>query len=203
MTKQFIIILAVILSSMIFIYLPLLATSNSPTDQNTQETINNDKILIAFFSWDGHTKKIAETIDEKIEADLFEIKVVNPYSNDYSTTVETAQKELAEQARPELATHIATITEYKTIILGYPNWWGSIPMPVASFLEEYDFTGKTIIPFCSHEGGGFGQSLNAIAKLVPNAIIGEGLSIRSTGGFNLSNDISKWLNDNHLILIAN
>lgn len=78
----------------------------------------------------------------------------------------------------------------------YPNWWASIPMPVASFLEEYDFSGKTIIPFCSHGGGRFGQSLTAIAKLVPDAIMGEALSVHYSGGNSLPDDISEWLETN-------
>ena len=84
------------------------------------------------------------------------------------------------------------------IMLGYPNWWASIPMPIASFLESYDFTGKIIMPFCSHGGGRFGQTLTAIAKLVPNAIITEGLSVHYSGGGRLKDDVTKWLADNKL-----
>ncbi len=86
--------------------------------------------------------------------------------------------------------------EYDIVMIGYPNWWASIPMPVASFLEEYDFSEKTILPFCSHGGGRFGQSLTAIAKLVPNAAMGEALSIHYSGGSELSGDVSDWLNSN-------
>ena len=86
--------------------------------------------------------------------------------------------------------------QYDTIILGYPNWWASIPMPIASFLEEYDFSGKTIIPFCSHGGGRFGQSLTAITKLVPDAVLGEGLAISYSGGSSLEDDVAEWLNEN-------
>lgn len=78
----------------------------------------------------------------------------------------------------------------------YPNWWASIPMPVASFLEEYDFTGKTILPFCSHGGGRFGQSLTAIAKLAPDAEMGEALSVHYAGGSSLGDDVSVWLEEN-------
>lgn len=81
-------------------------------------------------------------------------------------------------------------------LLGYPNWWATIPMPVASFLEEYDFSGKTIVPFCSHGGGGFGQSITDISKLAPNSKIGEGLSIHYSGGSSLESDISTWLSNN-------
>ena len=89
-----------------------------------------------------------------------------------------------------------SIDEYDVILLGYPNWWASIPMPIASFLEYYDFTGKTIIPFCSHGGGRFGQSLTAIAKLAPNSVMGEGLSVHYSGGASLPDDVSAWLDEN-------
>ena len=100
------------------------------------------------------------------------------------------------EARPELTGHIENMDDYDTIILGYPNWWAYIPMPIASFLEEYDFSGKRIIPFCSHGGGRFGQSLTAIAKLAPDADMGEGLSVHYSGGSSLSDDIQKWLDTN-------
>ena len=80
----------------------------------------------------------------------------------------------------------------------FPNWWASIPMPVASFLEEYDFKGKTIMPFCSHGGGRFGQSLTAVAKLAPDADIGEGLAINYSGGTSMPSDVSAWLETNHV-----
>ena len=98
------------------------------------------------------------------------------------------------------STHVEDMDQYDTILLGYPNWWASIPMPVASFLEEYDFSGKTIIPFCSHGGGRFGQSLTAITKLVPDALLGEGLAVSYSGGSSLSNDVTAWLDENNLPL---
>ncbi len=88
--------------------------------------------------------------------------------------------------------------QYSTVLLGYPNWWASIPMPIASFLEQYDFAGKTIVPFCSHGGGRFGQSLTAIAKLAPDAVMGEGLSIHYSGGSSLGSDVSDWLEENNI-----
>lgn len=124
--------------------------------------------------------------------------MVNPYSSDYNTVLDEAQRDQNEQARPELASHIDDMEQYDTIMIGYPNWWASIPMPIASFLEEYDFSSKTIIPFCSHGGGRFGQSLTAIAKLAPDAAMGEALSIHYSGGGSLSEDIAKWLEANDI-----
>lgn len=165
--------------------------------QNTNSN-SGEKILIAYFSWGGNTKGVAEEIQRQIGADLFEITMVHPYSSDYNTVLDEAQRDQNAQARPELATHVENMEQYDTIMLGYPNWWASIPMPIASFLEEYDFSGKIIIPFCSHGGGRFGQSLTAIAKLAPNASMGEALSIHYSGGSELQNDISEWLEKNSI-----
>ncbi len=160
------------------------------------QTEKGGKILIAYFSWSGNTRGIAQEIQSQTGADLFEITPVNPYSTDYNTVLMEAQEDQHKQARPELSAHVQNMDDYDIILLGYPNWWASIPMPIASFLEEYDFSGKTIIPFCSHGGGLFGQSLTAIAKLAPNSVIGEGLSVHYSGGSSLSTDVTEWLKTN-------
>lgn len=172
--------------------------SGNVSGTGTQHDGNSEgaKILIAYFSWGGNTKGVAEEIQRQTGADLFEITMVNPYSSDYNTVLDQAQRDQNAQARPELADHVENMDEYDIVMIGYPNWWASIPMPVASFLEEYDFSEKTILPFCSHGGGRFGQSLTAIAKLVPNAAMGEALSIHYSGGSELSGDVSDWLNSN-------
>jgi flavodoxin len=151
------------------------------------------KILVAYFSWGGNTRAVANEIHRQVGGDIFEIAIVKPYSTDYHTCLDEARKDQEHQARPQIKNHIADIKQYDVILLGYPNWWASIPMPIASFLEEYDFSGKTIVPFCSHGGGRFGQSLSAIAKLSPRAKILEGLSVHYSGGSALRNDISAWL----------
>lgn len=164
--------------------------------QANRTEISGSNVLIAYFSWGGNTKGIAQEIQRQTGADLFEIQLVEPYSTDYNTVLEQAQQDQNEQARPELATHVENIGQYDTIILGYPNWWASIPMPIASFLEEYDFSGKTILPFCSHGGGGLGQSQTAIAKLEPDANMAEGLAINYSGGSGMPDDVAQWLDDN-------
>ena len=170
------------------------------TPDNVEESPDSGKkVLIAYFSWGGNTRGIAEEIQSQTGADLFAIELVNPYSSDYNTVLDEAQRDQNEQARPELAVHVEDMDEYNVVILGYPNWWASIPMPVASFLEEYDFAGKTIIPFCSHGGGRFGQSLTAIAKLAPDAAMGAALSVHYSGGISLSDDVADWLRENGII----
>ncbi len=168
----------------------------------THETTENSEagnVLIAYFSWGGNTQGVAEEIQSQAGADIFEITLVEPYSSSYNTVLEQAQHDQNIQARPDIVGHIDNMDDYDTIMIGYPNWWASIPMPIATFLEEYDFSGKTIIPFCSHGGGRFGQSLTAIAKLAPDATMGEGLSIHYSGGSSLSSNVSEWLRINGII----
>ena len=154
------------------------------------------KILAAYFSWGGNTRGIARQIQQRTGGDLFEIQCVTPYSTNYNTCLDEALRDQRANARPALKTHVSNIAQYDIIMLGYPNWWASIPAPIASFLEEYDLSGKTIIPFCSHGGGRFGQSLTAIAKLESQAKIGNALSVHYSGGSSLTNDITAWLRKN-------
>lgn len=158
------------------------------------------KILIAYFSEGGNTRGIAEEIQVQTGADLFEIQMKKPYSSDYDKLLDQAQQGQNVQSRPKLKKHVKNMKQYDIILLGYPNWWASIPMPIASFLEEYNFKGKTIIPFCSNGGGKFGQSLTAITKLVPNAAMGEALSVEYDGGDSMPSDVRKWLKKNGIRL---
>ena len=156
------------------------------------------KALIVFYSWSGNTRGVAKEIKKQTGFDMVELKLEKPYSDDYNTVLRQAQADQHKQARPKLKTKISADKwrEYETIIIGYPNWWASIPMPIATLLESYDFSGKKILPFCSHGGGRFGQSITAIAKLAPQANIGEGLSVHYSGGSSLSSDVAKWLKAN-------
>ena len=152
-----------------------------------------EKYMRLFFKGTSTEQERIEMLNNKRDGTL---TLVNPYSSNYNTVFDEAQRDQNIQARPELAGHVDNMDEYDTVMIGYPNWWASIPMPIASFLEEYDFSGKTILPFCSHGGGRFGQSLTAIAKLAPNAIMGEALSIHYSGGSELSRDVADWLSSN-------
>lgn len=177
--------------------------AESPSDivtaaEQTPIVSANRNMLIVYFSWGGNTRGIAQEIQRQTGAELFEITLVEPYSTDYNTVLMEAQRDQHHQARPELAEHIENMDDFDTILLGYPNWWASIPMPIASFLEEYDFTGKTIIPFCSHGGGRFGQSLTAIAKLAPDTMMGEGLAINYSGGSSMPDHVAAWLENNEI-----
>ena len=163
------------------------------TSSEVERTQSSGKMLIAYFSWSGNTQGVAEEIQRQTGADIFEIIPIPAYSDDYNTVLMEAQRDQHEQARPAITNPPQSIDEYDVILLGYPNWWASIPMPIATFLESYDFSGKIILPFCSHGGGRFGQSLTAIAKLAPQAVIAPGLSVHYSGGSGLPDDVRAWL----------
>jgi flavodoxin len=165
------------------------------------------KILIAYFSRAGNnyiggsivnlpvgnTEVVMKTIVQLTDGTLFKIDPVKKYSSDYTVCTEEAQKELRANARPELAEYLASIDEYDTIILGYPNYWGTMPMPVFTFLEKYNFSGKMILPLCTHEGSGMGNSERDIKKICPSADVRTGLSIRGSAVTTERDLIEKWL----------
>ena len=174
----------------------IIATNENESAGN--KATDSRKTLIIYYSWSGNTRGVAKEIQRQTGFDTVEIALVHPYSTNYNDVLNEAQRDQHKQARPELKTKIDSSkwAEYGTVILGYPNWWASIPMPIATLLESYDFSDKKIVPFCSHGGGRFGQSLTAIAKLAPNAKIGEGLSVHYSGGGSLAKDVKKWLEKN-------
>lgn len=160
-----------------------------------QTAAKTKKALIVYYSWGGNTRGVAKEIQRQTGFDTAELALVTPYSMNYNTVLNEAQRDQRSQARPKLRNDIAPDkwAEYDTILIGYPNWWASIPMPIATFLESHDFSGKRILPFCSHGGGRFGQSLTAIAKLAPRAHLAEGLSVHYSGGATLPKDVEAWL----------
>jgi flavodoxin len=168
----------------------------NPGKAKAEETVpdsGNKKILVAYFSRTGNTREIANQIHTIVGGDIFEIQPVVPYPEDYDAAVEQARKELDSGYRPELRTKIEHIESYDLVFIGYPNWWGTIPAPVRVFLTEYDFSGKTIVPFCTHEGSGLGRSVRDIAKLCPKSTLLEGVAIRGSSVKTAQNQVSGWL----------
>jgi flavodoxin len=141
----------------------------------------------------GNTEVAATMIRTLTGGDLFRIETARAYPEDYHETTEVAQQELRKNARPELSGHLDGVKDYEVIFLGYPNWWGTMPMAVFTFLEAYDFSGKTIIPFCTNEGSGMGQSERDIKRLCPKAKLLKGLSIRGESVRKAEGDIAAWL----------
>jgi len=167
----------------------------------------NNKSLIAFYSRKGNnyvsgsivnlpignTEVIAKKIQSLIGGDLFKIDTVKPYPKDYTETTNIAKDELRKNVRPQLTDMVKNMEDYDVIYLGYPNWWNTFPMAVFTFLETYDFAGKTIIPFCTHEGSGIGKSENDIKKLCPKAKLLSGIAIRGGTVSNADIEVQTWL----------
>jgi flavodoxin len=159
------------------------------------QTYEKKSILVAYFSHSGNTRVTANQIHEHVGGDIFEIVSVNQYSSDYNQCVKQAQKELKEQFRPKLETKVENMQSYNIVFVGYPNWWGTIPMPVASFLTCYDFSGKTIAPFCTNEGSRLGRSITDIRELCPHSSVLDGLAIRGSTVKIAQNEVSRWLHE--------
>lgn len=141
----------------------------------------------------GNTEVAAKMIQELTGADLFKIEMTAPYSDDYSECIEQAKQDLKRNARPELVSYPENLEAYDTIYLGYPNYWGTMPLVVFRFLEKYDFTGKTIKPFCTHEGSGMGSSERDIAKLCKGVNIEPGLAIHGAKVNQAKTIIQEWI----------
>ena len=141
----------------------------------------------------GNLEYMANVIQQTIGGDLFRIETVEEYPLDHEPLVDQAAEEQDEEARPELSTQIENPDQYDTILLGYPNWWGDMPMALYTFLEEYDFSGKTIIPFTAHGGSGFSDTVDTIAELQPDAEVSdEGVSISRNDVAEAQEEISSW-----------
>ncbi|MBQ7523501.1 MAG: NAD(P)H-dependent oxidoreductase [Oscillospiraceae bacterium] len=171
------------------------------------------KTLIAFFSRAdenyfggamryievGNTEIVVGKIRELISADCFKIEMKQPYSAAYMACIDEAKRDLRAGARPELTALPPSIEQYDTVILAYPNYWGTMPMAVFTFLDAFDFSGKTILPLCTNEGSGRGASERDLAKACPGAKIEKGLSITGSNAAKSKPQVEAWLKNNGVL----
>ena len=143
----------------------------------------------------GNTGVVANIINEKVNGDIFPILVAEKYPDSYDETVDRGREEKNSDFRPQLVNHIENFDNYDTVFIGFPNWWSDMPMAMYSFFEEYDFAGKTIIPFVTSGGSGFSDTINTIKSLEPNAKVLEGISISGRRATGSEDDITEWLNE--------
>ena len=169
--------------------------------------LTNKKCLIAYFSRKGqnyvsgrivdlkagNTEVVANMIQKITGGVLFHIESVIAYPKGYTETTEVAKNELRAKARPKLTGHVENMGAYDVIFLGYPNWWGTLPMPVFTFLESYDFSGKTIVPFCTHEGSGMGHTEQDIVKACPKATVLKGIAVQGASASSADSKVSSWI----------
>ena len=158
----------------------------SRADENyVSGTIRNLKI--------GNTERAAKVIGNLVGADMFKIEQAEPYSKIYNECIEQARKDQRENARPALLQYPKSLDEYDKSDLGFPNYWSTMPMAVFTFLEKFDFSGKTVYPFCTHEGSGMGSSLSDIKKLCPKAQIKQGLALHGGSVEQAKDKIENWV----------
>jgi len=173
-------------------YFSRVGNTDFPSDVDTSSSasiiVDGDKII-------GNTEYIADIIVEQTNGDKFLIQTESQYSADYDELVAQQKNERNKNIRPALSSHVDDFDEYDVIFLGYPNWWAGMPMPLYTFLEEYDFSGKIIIPFNTSGGSGFSDSISEIKELCPNATVLEGYTTNGNGVQNHDDEIVEWINE--------
>lgn len=190
------------------------AAVDNSTKQTTRPVQTGGKVLVAYFSvpetdgvdassgasrlvtggkLQGNTEYVATVISEATDGDLFEIKTVHTYPGSHKELIDAAKKESDDNARPRLATHIKNLKEYDVIFVGFPNWWYDMPKPLYTFFDEYDFSGKTVVPFCTHGGSRFSSAIKTIREMEKNATVLNGYSIARDRVAESKEGILKWL----------
>lgn len=173
-------------------------TTNQQSDNTSVENNESDleagNVLIVYFSQTGNTETVANIIHDNVGGDIVKLETTEAYPSDYDELVDYAHQEQQEDARPELSTVIENIEQYDTIFLGYPNWWGDMPMAIYTFLDTYDLSGKTIAPFITHGGSGLSGTPENIQEEELNASVTEGLAIDGDEASDSSEDVVEWLN---------
>lgn len=160
-----------------------------------QSSSKEQKVLVAYFSRSGNTRAVANHIKSLTGGDLFEIQVAKPYPEEYHACTEVAKKEKEDNARPALKTKVEDMSSYDVVFVGYPNWWGTTPMPILTFLESYDLSGKTVIPFCTHGGGGEQNCFKDFVKHTGKADNKEGFLISGGQASSSRPQVERWLKE--------
>lgn len=156
------------------------------------------RVLVAYFSWGGNTRTVAGQIAELTGADLYEIKPAHAYPTDYNACVEAARAEKNASARPALQGQLPDVSAYDVVLIGFPNWWGTMPMPVFTFVESLDLSGKTVAPFCTHGGGGEQQCFADFARAA-RVEVGKGFLRSGSGAGTARPQVERWLRNAGII----
>lgn len=147
----------------------------------------------------GNAQYLAQMAREATDGDLFLIQTVETYPSDYRETTDVAAVQQGNNERPTLASHLENMEQYDTIVLIYPNWWGTLPPPLETFLEEYDFSGKIILPICTHEGSGLSDTKSNISALVPGATVLDGLAVRGSNAPSAQDSVEDFINSSGIL----
>jgi flavodoxin len=182
--------------------------SDSPSQSGSPSKGSDSRILVVYFSMTGqnyggrnlrvgNTEHVAQFIHERVGGDIYRIRTVHPYPTNYDDIVSQAEQELDDHVFPEIAGDQPDTDDYDTVFLGYPIWWGEQPMPVQTFMRDHNLNGKTVVPFVTHEGSGFGNSLAVLHEYYPKATIRDGYQKRGTDVQDdlpgTQNEVNQWL----------
>ena len=173
---------------------PAQSTSNKGGEQIVG-SLKDKKVLVVYFSWSGNTKAVAEAIHKQVGGDLQAIVPETPYSETYAITVAKAKQEQLTNARPQVKTKIQDIASYDLIFLGYPNWWGSLPMPVVTFLGNHKLQGKIVAPFFTHGGGGVQRCYSDLEKYAAGANLKNYLCLSGNAANSSAGEIENWVKE--------
>ena len=154
-----------------------------------------EKVLVAYYSWSGNTRFAAEQIQKLTGGTLFEIKPIQAYPSNYRACTDQAKKECSQEFKPELAAKVEDFAKYDVVFIGTPNWWSTMAPPVRSFLTGYDFSGKTVIPFVTHGGGGMANCERDMRKACPKATFGKGGAFSGSSIRNAGEALRKWVRE--------
>ena len=168
------------------VYFSVPETDGVDASSGASRIVSNGNVI-------GNTHYIASVISEATGSDLFEIKTVHTYPGSHKALIDAAKGEIDNNARPKLATHIEELDDYDVVFVGFPNWWYDMPMPIYSFFDEYDFGGKTIIPFCTHGGSRFSDAIKTIRELEPKASVLDGYAVPRDRVRDAKPNVLNWL----------
>lgn len=168
------------------VYFSVPETDGVDASSGASRIISGGKVM-------GNTQYVATIISEATGSDLFEIKTVRTYPGSHKALIDATKVEIDNKSRPKLATHIKNLKDYDIVFVGFPNWWYDMPMPLYSFFDEYDFGGKTVIPFCTHGGSRFSGAIKTIRELEPKATVLDGYAIARDRVSDSKNGVLKWL----------
>lgn len=151
------------------------------------------RILVVYYSHSGNTKKIARLIGEETGGELLEVTPEEPYPVSYNEVVAQAKREIQKGFRSPLKNGVIDAASYDVIFVGSPNWWSTIAPPIAAFLTDNELSGKVVLPFCTHGGGGGGNVAKDVAKLCARSVVGPSLALYNDGGVSAKSEIAAWL----------
>ncbi len=187
------------IAATLFLFFTACAIGCSGSQQNSVQPQKKNNVLIVFYSHSGHTREVARQLQQLTGGDLVELETAQPYPSSYDELTRQAKREQQTGYKPELKTRIDNLYQYDTIYLGTPVWWSGLSLPLMTFLSQHDLSGKTIMPFVTHGGGGEGRCFTNIKDLCQRATVKHGFSIKADNVKNAKTELPAWLRQEGIV----